>query len=93
MRKIFEDDISIFWEEMINDYPVRHMRNKKTQRLWINIDDAFEAGGGSGKAEDWLKTDEGLDFLNVWKQEHPAIPFGFLFGRFEVPPKNNIYEI
>ena len=88
MNKICEDGSSRYYEEIINGNPVRYKEDKKTLKTWINIDDVFRACGGSGKFEDWLKTDEGLDLLNDWKQKHPTIPFEFLFGRFDVPTQN-----
>lgn len=76
-KKIFEDDTAEYFEEIINGFTVKLRHDKITGEVWIDPQDLFIACGGKGKFEDFLGTDQGLDLINEWHQDHIDAP-GFL---------------
>ena len=85
MKILYEDNSTVYYEEAINGFPVRHMVEKDSLKLWIHADDILAASGVSGTIEDYLKTDEGLDFINWWGKVHPGKPLGLILSKFEIP--------
>lgn len=75
MKKTSENWINEYYTSYFEGNPITFIKNKLNGEVHINADEAVKALGFNGSFEDYLGTDEGLDLINKWKQEHPDIPF------------------
>ena len=55
--------------------PIRFLKDKATGEIFVNSDDIVKALGQSDSFIDFLGTDEGLEYINEWKKNHPGEPF------------------
>ena len=70
-----EDENYIYLTSYYQGVPVRFYKNKKTNEICINADDALMAMGFNGTFIDYLGTDNGLDFINECRKNRPDVPF------------------
>lgn len=82
--KTGEDNTNEYFTAYYQGQPITFSKNKLTDEVHINADQAIQALGFDGSFRDYLGTDEGLDLISDWKKEHPDIPF------FESAIKTNI---
>ena len=75
MEIVKETLTDIVFLDYFEGNPVHFIKNKLTGEININADDALRAMGYTGSFEDYLGTDEGLDFISDWKKENPDKPF------------------
>ncbi len=75
MEIVKETLTDIVFLDYFEGNPVYFYKNKLTGEININADDALRAMGYEGTFENYLGTDEGLDFINDWKKENPGKPF------------------
>ena len=71
MKKTSEDNNYIYFLDFFQGDPVRIMQDKKTAEILFNADDVIKILGLGSNITDFLSTDEGLDTINKFKQEHP----------------------
>lgn len=75
MEVVKETLTEIIFRDYFEGNPVHFFKNKITGQISINADDAIRAMGYNGTFEDYLGTNEGLDFILEWKKQHPDKPF------------------
>lgn len=75
MEIIKETSTEVLFRDYFEGIPVHFVKNKLTGEISINADDAIRAMGYNGTFEDYLGTDEGLDFISDWKRSNPDMPF------------------
>lgn len=75
MEIIKETPTEIIFLDYFEGNPVHFVKNKLTEEISINADDAIRAMGYDGTFNDYLGTDEGLDFICEWKKNNPGMPF------------------
>lgn len=75
LTKTNEDWCNEYYTSYFEGYPVTFIKNKLTGEIYIDADEVVQAMGIASDFNEYLGTDEGLDLINEWKQEHPDIPF------------------
>ncbi len=75
MKIVKETDREIIFRDYFEGYPVHFIKNKLTGEVCVNADDVIRAMGYNVTFEDYIGTDQGLDFINDWKKAHPDTPF------------------
>lgn len=75
LEKTGEDWINEYFTSYWKGKPVRFTRNRWTNEALINADDVVNILGIAGTFEEFISTDEGLDFINEWKKDHPGASF------------------
>ncbi|MFG5856868.1 hypothetical protein LDB17_01505 [Dysgonomonas sp. Shenzhen-Wh21] len=73
--KTGEDNTNEYFTAYYQGQPITFSKNKLTDEVHINADQAIQALGFDGSFRDYLGTDEGLDLISDWKKDHPDIPF------------------
>ncbi len=73
--KTGEDWINEYFTSYYKGQPVRFTRNRWTHETLINADDVVRICGIAGSFEEFLSTDDGLDFINEWKEKNPNAAF------------------
>ena len=63
-----------YFTKPLNGANVRVRRDTTTGDVMFNADDMAKALGLNCTFEQWLGTDNGLDFINSMKKKHPEIP-------------------
>lgn len=78
MGKVFiqsETEKEIIYVSYYENMPIRFLKDKATGEIFVNSDDIVKALGQSDSFIDFLGTDEGLEYINEWKKNHPGEPF------------------
>lgn len=55
--------------------PITFVKNRWTGEMRMSADDVIKALGLGDNFNEFISTDDGLDFINDWKRDHPDIPF------------------
>lgn len=75
MEVVKETSTEIVYLDYFDGHPIHFLEDKQTGVISLNADDAIRAMGFNGTFEEYLGTDNGLDFILKWKKENPGKPF------------------
>ena len=75
MKQIDEDFFFKYYIDYFQGNPIQIRKNKFTNEIMFDANDLCKALGVNESFNDFLATDDGLDFINGWKKNHPDVPF------------------
>ena len=73
MQKTGEDKNYVYFMDHCQDTPVQVIQDKKTMEIFFNADDVVRILGFGSSFKEFLGTDEGLDYINEYKKDHPGV--------------------
>lgn len=75
MKLIDEDSEYYYYLDIFENNQIKIRQNKSTGAIYFDADDVMKLLGKEVSFEEFLSSDEGLDFINDWNTNHPEIPF------------------